>query len=231
MVRRKAVSPPPVVGQDARAAPVRASMKATRICVLVISGFSEAAAFRTTSRAPAWSFRSAIARTPSRAAADNVPCTWKAWPNSAMPRTSMTSSGTMRANSTALAPRCSRRRLLIRAHHLSLCRGAAAPRTGPRRPAPSPRAASPNSRDGLRGQGSASSGGSGTATELVGDALEEPLELLTEQHDRGDDHDGDQADHEAVLDGGRALLVPLEAVLGEGHQADEGGVGLQHVYS
>src|SRR4051794_20026099 len=213
MVRRTAVSPPPVVEQDARAAPVRASMKVMRIWVFAISGLSEAAAFRTTSRAPAWSFRSAIARTPSRAAADNVPCTWKAWPNSAMPRTSVMSSGTMKANSTALAPRCSRRRLLTRAHHLSLCRGAAAPRTGPLRR---------NSRDGLR---------SGSGLELPGDLLEHDREVVAEEGHRADDHDGDQADHEAVLDRGRALLAPLEAVLGEGHQADEGGVGLQHVYS
>src|SRR4051812_30347840 len=211
MVRRTAVSPPPVVGQDGRAAPVRASMKATRIWVSVISGFSEAAAFRTTSRAPAWSFRSDIARTPSRAAADNVPCTWKAWPNSAMPRTSMMSSGTMKANSTALAPRCSRRRLLIRAHHLSLCRGAAAPRTGPLRR---------NSRDGLR------SGG-----ELLGDAVEHVHEVVAEEGHRADDHDGDETDHEAVLDGGRALLVALQTVLGECDEAGEGGVCVKHLCS
>src|SRR3954452_6716099 len=199
MVRRTAVSPPPVVGQDARAAPVRASMKVMRIWVLVIAGSSEAAAFRTTSRAPAWSFRSAIARTPSRAAADNVPCTWKAWPNSAMPRTSMMSSGTIKANSTALAPRCSRRRRLIRAHHLSLRR---------------------NSRDGLR-----------SGRELLSDAVEHVHEVVAEQGHRSDDHDGDQADHEAVLDGGRALLVALQTVLGEGDEAGEGGVRVQHLCS
>src|SRR3954451_25464006 len=211
MVRRTAVSPPPVVEQDARAAPVRASMKVMRIWVFVISGLREAAAFRTTSRAPAWSFRSAIARTPSRAAADNVPCTWKAWPNSAMPRTSMMSSGTTKANSTALAPRCSRRRRLIRAHHLSLCRGAAGPRTGPLRR---------NSRDGLR------SGG-----ELLRDAVEHLQEVVAERGHRPDDHDGDQADHEAVLDGGRALLVALQTVLGEGDEAGEGGVCVKHLCS
>ena len=58
---------------------------------------------------------------------------------------------------------------------------------------------------------------------------EERVELVAEQDDGRDDRDGDQADHEAVLDGGGALLLATQTVLGEGDQADEGGVRVHHV--
>src|SRR5215207_828913 len=107
MVRRTEVLPPLVVGHEAGVIVIWAS---------VSPGSSEAAAFLATLRASDGLLRRAIARTPSRAAADRVPCTWKACPNSAIPRTRTMSSGTMKANSTALAPRSFRRRFHIRAH-------------------------------------------------------------------------------------------------------------------
>ena len=105
----------------------------------VMAGSRDGAALRTASRAAAGSFCRAITRTPSRAAADSVPCTWKARPNSAMPRTSTMSSGTMKANSTAVAPRSSRSRFSSSLLTASpSCSGAAAPVTG---------AAAPDSRE------------------------------------------------------------------------------------
>src|SRR3954447_53696 len=209
MVSRTAVLPAPVVGQVVAVLPTTL----IEICASVMPGSSEEAACRTTALASTGSLRSAIARTPSRAAADSVPCTWKVWPNSAMPSTSRRSSGTMKANSTALAPRSSRSRAAIPAHHLSSCSGAAAPRrAGPLRR---------NSRDRV---GSASLG-----LHRAGDVVEHRLQVVAEQGDGGDDHDGDQADHEAVLDGGGALLLALETSRRDGDQADDGGVGLLHV--
>jgi hypothetical protein len=108
MVSSTCVLPEALTGQDAGLIAIWAS---------VIVGSSVVAASRTAVRAATGLFCSAMTRTPSRAAADSVPCTWKAWPNSAMPSTSTTSSGTMKANSTALAPRSSRSRIFM-SHHL-----------------------------------------------------------------------------------------------------------------
>src|SRR4051812_15093702 len=122
MVTRTYVLPMPVDGQVVMV-----------IWVSVRPGFRDDAAFLTTERAAAASFCSAIARTPSRAAAEMVPCTWNPRPNSAMPSTSTMSSGTMKANSTALAPRSPRMRLFI--PHLTaslVCADAAAPTYGDR---------------------------------------------------------------------------------------------------
>src|SRR4051794_29136427 len=195
------------------------------ICASVSRGSSEEATDRTMVRARAWSFCSAMVRTPSRAAAERVPCTWKAWPNSAMPTTRTISSGRTRANSTALAPRCSRSR--CRMVILLFCSYPLPGPDVPRRSGPAERAAAPGWRRSAAGGG----GRGGTAGQLGADQLEQAVELVAEDHDGGDDHDGDQPDHQAVLDGGGALLLALQAVLGEGDQADEGGVGLEHACS
>src|SRR5688500_384722 len=190
------------------------------ICASVTPGSSDVAALRTAARAAAGSFCRAISRTPSRAAADSVPCTWKARPNSAMPSTRRISSGRIMANSTADAPRSSFSRLRILLTSVLESSGsyssAAAPVRGPLR----------RGVVGATRTCSAADDGQGRAD--LGEQVAEPA---TQQRDGGDDGDGDQADHEAVLDGGRALLVLLEAVLGEGDQADQGCVRLQHVDS
>src|SRR5215212_5012635 len=152
-------------------------------------------------------------RTAARAAADSWPCTWKAWPNSMMPTTSATSSGTISANSTALAPRSSRSRRrdiedLLPGVGVGAC-AAQRPGGGPLR----------------RGDGRV---GSVAAGQRLADDGEEVVQLATEDEDGADDDGGDQADHEAVLDGGRALLLALQAVLGEGHEGDQGGERVHH---
>src|SRR3954454_16290834 len=127
-----------------------------------------------------------------------------------MPSTSTMSSGTMKANSTALAPRSPRMRFFI--PHLTALPGVRR-RSGPRVRGPLRRTAATRT-----GAGSARGG------ELVGDLGEQLVELVAKRHDGRDDHGGDQADHEAVLDRGGALLL-LEAVLGvvdEDHERDEG---------
>src|SRR5688500_3851645 len=190
------------------------------ICASVTPGSSDVAALRTAARAAAGSFCRAISRTPSRAAADSVPCTWKARPNSAMPSTRRISSGRIMANSTADAPRSSFSRLRILLTSVLGSSGsyssAAAPVRGPLR----------RRVVGATRTCSGSDGGKGP-----GDLVEQGLQAVAEQGDGEDDGDGDQADHEAVLDGGRALLVLLEAVLGEGDQADQGCVRVLHVNS
>src|SRR3954447_11814735 len=189
------------------------------ICRSVIAGASEEATERTMALACTWSSCRAIVRTPSRAAAERVPCTWKARPNSAMPMTRTISSGRMRANSTALAPRCSRSRCCIVVLPPWSC------------PLPGPdvhRRSGPTGTGRCAGMDGSGGGRSGTAGQLGADQLEQAVELVAEDHDGGDDHDRDQADHEAVLDGGRALLLALEAVLSEGGEGEEGGVGLVH---
>src|SRR5215218_3517698 len=143
-------------------------------------GLRDVAASLTAAFAAAGSFCRAMTRTPSRAAAESVACTWKARPNSAMPRTRAMSSGTMRANSTAVAPRWSRNRFLMVL--------TASPCAATQRP-PGREAAAPYSRDWAR----SGSGG----LELVGDLDEQLVQLTAERHDGGDDHGGDQADHEA----------------------------------
>src|SRR3954470_10245403 len=183
MVTRTLVLPP-VAGQVAGV---------MTIWAFVMVGLSEVAAFCTAVRAAMGSFCSAIARTPSRAAAERVPCTWKAWPNSAMPSTRRTSSGTINANSTALAPRSPGRRRVIRATS-SVCSGAAVPPWGPPR-----RAAA----TGRRRSGPAAGQG-------LKDLVEQVVEAIPEQAHGEDDGDRDQADHQAVLDGGRALLLLLQ---------------------
>src|SRR4051794_12679166 len=201
------------------------------ICPSVSDGLSDEATERAIARAWPGSFCRAIVRTLSRAAAESVLCAWNARPNSAMPRTSRIRSGTTRANSTALAPRWSRSRcrivVLLSARSRSSSLGASA------------RVRMHSGAATLRGEGRCagrcgSAGGGrrrGTAGQLAGDAVEQVAEVSAEQGHGGDDHDGDGADHEAVLDGGGALLLPLEAVLGEGGEGDEGGVGLEHVCS
>src|SRR5215218_2674250 len=171
MVSRRGVLPAGSGGQVAGGVLILAS---------VTPGCSGAGAVRTAARAAVGSFCTAISRTPSRAAADSVPCTWKARPNSAMPRTRTMSSGTMRANSTAVAPRWSRNRFLMVL--------TASPCAATQRP-PGREAAAPYSRDWAR----SGSGG----LELVGDLDEQLVQLTAERHDGGDDHGGDQADHEA----------------------------------
>src|SRR5690242_8381414 len=178
----------------------------------VTPGSKVEVALRTAARAAAGSFCSAMARTPSRAAAESWPCTWKAWPNSTMPTTRRTSSGTISANSTALAPRSSRSRRRSMAVLLPGVDVGAAQR---------PEGGGPLRRGDVRG-------GSVAAGEGVGDHREEVVELAAEQQHRADDDGGDQADHEAVLDGGRALLLALQAVLGEGHERGQGGERVHH---
>src|ERR687894_1590800 len=188
----------------------------TVICAFVIAGSSVGAASRTAVRAAAGSFCSAMTRAPSRAAADSVPCTWNACPNSAMPSTRTSSSGTTIANSTAPAPCSSRSRV----------------RTGPPPPLASsspwcgaaqrPRgdgAAAPWRCEGLLGD---------RAAEAADDLPEELVEATAEGDHGGDDDDRDQADHEAVLDGGRALLLALEALLDERVEGDDGGQRVGH---
>src|SRR4051812_1571696 len=178
------------------------------ICVSETAGSKVEVAVRTAARAAAGSFCRAIVRTPSRAAADNWPCTWKAWPNSTMPTSSASSNGTISANSTALAPRSPVRRRDIGD---LLPRHVRARRSGPRG----------------TGRCAARTGSPGSAGlgDGVGDLREEVVELAAEQQHGADDDGGDQADHEAVLDGGGALLLALQALLGEGHERDQGGVG------
>src|SRR3954468_8386793 len=156
MVTRTYVLPMPVDGQVVMV-----------IWVSVRPGFRDDAAFLTTERAAAASFCSAIARTPSRAAAEMVPCTRNPRPNSAMPSTSTMSSGTMKANSTALAPRSPRMRFFI--PHLTALPGV-------------------RRRRGLRGgaelrRTAATRTGAGSARggELVGDLGEQLVELVAKR--------------------------------------------------
>src|SRR3954469_18214267 len=177
MVTRTLVLPP-VAGQVAGV---------MTIWAFVMVGLSEVAAFCTAVRAAAGLFCSAIVRTPSRAAAESVPCTWKAWPNSATPSTSRTSNGTINANSTALAPRSPGRRGVIRATS-SVCSGAAVPPWGPPR-----RAAA----SGVGCWRSVAAGGGTAAGQGPEDLVEQAVEATPEQADGDDDGDRDQADHQA----------------------------------
>src|SRR4051794_11304375 len=213
MVSRTRLLPLPAVRQDCASIVIWAS---------VMAGFSEDAALRTTALASTGSLRRAMARTPSRAAADSVPCTWKACPNSAIPSTSTMSSGTIKANSTAVAPRSLRSLSRITAHLLRIGLLSSMGTDVQRRSDPDVGAAAPESRREARGR---------TSGQGVRDIREQALQLFTEEGDGPDDRHCDQADHEAVLDGGRALLVALQAVLGEGDQADQGGVRVQHEHS
>src|SRR5689334_14056185 len=47
----------------------------------------------------------------------------------------------------------------------------------------------------------------GCTSDLGGDVVEGRRQVVPEKGDGRDDHDGDEGDHEAVLDGGRALLA------------------------
>src|SRR4051794_34054978 len=196
MVRRTVVLPPTAGQADG----------VITICASVTAGVKVEVALRTAARAAAGSFCRAIVRTPSRAAAESWPFTWKAWPNSTMPITSTISSGTISANSTALAPRSSLSRRRDIGDLLPwMCVAAQRPEgDGPLR----------------RGDVQERSVAAG---ELVGHHLEEVVELAAEDEHGADDDGGDQAHHEAVLDGGGALLLALQAVLGEGHEGDQGG--------
>src|SRR3712207_1690928 len=112
-----------------------------------------------------------------------------------MPATSRTRSGSTRANSTAAAPRSF---LLTR---ISSKRASAA-----------------------RPQASHAVGdvGPGLDSELSGDAVEQVPDAGSERGHADDDHDGDQADEQAVLDGGRAaVLAVLEAAGDEGDQGEQ----------
>src|SRR5690349_22711622 len=200
MVRRTEVEPP-VCGQVAGVMTIWASVRA---------GSSDVAALRTAARAAAGSFCRAITLTPSRAAADSVPETWKARPNSANPRIRTISSGRMKANSTDVAPRSSRKCLFMCVLLLPVSAVTAATLSVQRRSGP------PAGEPLRRWQCSALRQG-------VDDLLEERVELVAEDHDRRDDRDGDEAHHQAVLDGGGALLLTTQAVLGEGDEADERG--------
>jgi hypothetical protein len=46
--------------------------------------------------------------------------------------------------------------------------------------------------------------------QVGGDVREHRIDLVAEQRDRSDTHDGDQADKQAVLDEGRTLIVLQE---------------------
>src|SRR4051794_38447962 len=114
-----------------------------------------------------------------------------------MPITSNRRSGTRRANSTAAAPRSR-----------CFCRSMSLPSDG--------RVASCETRCDSGGDCRTGSAlvGSVDGRDLALDALEQALELGAESCDGHDDGDGDQADHEAVLDGGgAAVLLALEAAL------------------
>nr|WP_255645109.1 hypothetical protein [Actinoplanes polyasparticus] len=49
--------------------------------------------------------------------------------------------------------------------------------------------------------------------DLAGDSSEEVADLLAEGGGANDDHDGDERDEQAVLDGGRALVALLGQTL------------------
>src|SRR4051794_32780825 len=201
MVSRTEVEPP-VCGQVAGVMTIWASVSA---------GSSDVAALRTAARAAAGSFWRAMMRTPSRAAAESVPDTWKARPNSAMPRIRTISSGRMKANSTAVAPRSSR-------NCFFMCVPSSSPLGGADRSAPCvQRRSGPPSWGPLRRWQCSD------LRQGVDDLLEETVERVAEDDDGRDDGDRDQAHHEAVLDGGGALLLATETVLGESQQAHEGG--------
>src|SRR4051812_48055853 len=198
MVRRTVVLPPTAGQADG----------VITICASVTAGVKVEVALRTAARAAAGSFCRAIVRTPSRAAAESWPFTWKAWPNSTMPSTSAMSSGTISANSTALAPRSSRSRR--RDTEDLLPSWMRARRSGP------------------RGTGRCAAKTCAGSGQGVGDVLEQAVELVAEDQHGADDDSGDQAHHQAVLDGGGALLLALQALLGEGHERDQGGVRVHH---
>src|SRR5689334_4363022 len=64
---------------------------------------------------------------------------------------------------------------------------------------------------------------SSCVSDLAGDVVEGGGQVVAEKRDGGDDHDSDQGNHEAVLDGGRtALLVEQGLDLGSNLGHDEG---------
>src|SRR4051812_49354340 len=117
-----------------------------------------------------------------------------------MPATRRTSSGSTRANSTAAAPR-SFLLIVLPPAQKSAQRGA--PRVGPR---------------WATGRGRPEK----LCSERAVDVLEETVERPAERADGEDDHDGDQTDEQAVLDGrGAAVLAVLEAAGDDGQHGEQ----------
>src|SRR5688572_20244378 len=59
----------------------------------------------------------------------------------------------------------------------------------------------------------------GSAVERAGDALENTVEVGANSSDRDNDDDGDEGDHQPILDSGRAVLAVLELDDGLQHEA------------